>query len=282
MLEKLFYKGSLKVRWDFDITMGAEAEAYLNQMAEQGYELKWVACDEGYALFVKSQPGEEKAYSVTIMHAERLPEEEAYKQFAAEAGWTYLCTTADELSVFVSPRQAALPPLDTDQMVSLEVVEAVSRDKGRVGGNVIAGLLFIALSCIRFTNTGEPLFSDLLLQCLFIGIGLEYLCKAYLNWLSVRRLRARIIAGAEVKLFCTSKIDRRVRRILFLFYGAALPLISWVDDWADPGRVLLYTVYLVIGYLLVIEIALLVKPSWQQAVVIIYLTLIIFGAFFLL
>ena len=54
MLEKLIYKNAVVKDWYFDVTMCREAEAFIRQMAAQGYRLKKLTRDYR-ALFVKDE-----------------------------------------------------------------------------------------------------------------------------------------------------------------------------------------------------------------------------------
>ena len=66
MLEKLKYRDSVKVLWNYDVTTPKEAERYLNEMASNGYRLKMIA-GRGHALFIRENMRPAYVYCVAAV-----------------------------------------------------------------------------------------------------------------------------------------------------------------------------------------------------------------------
>ena len=86
MLEKLIYKNSVVKDWYFDVTMCREAEAFIRQMAAQGYRLKKLTRDYR-ALFVKDEEIRKKMFATAVLSDSVEGREDELRAVFREQGW---------------------------------------------------------------------------------------------------------------------------------------------------------------------------------------------------
>lgn len=86
MLEKLIYKNSVVKDWCFDVTMCREAEAFIRQMAAQGYRLKKLTRDYR-ALFVKDEEIRKKMFATAVLSDSVKGREDELRAAFREQGW---------------------------------------------------------------------------------------------------------------------------------------------------------------------------------------------------
>ena len=86
MMEKLIYKNSVVKDWYFDVTMCREAEAFIRQMAAQGYRLKKLTRDYR-ALFVKDEEIRKKMFTTAVLSDSVKGREDELRTALTGQGW---------------------------------------------------------------------------------------------------------------------------------------------------------------------------------------------------
>lgn len=213
MLEKLIYKNSLVRDWSFDVTMCREAEAFIRQMAAQGYRLKKLTRDYR-ALFVKDEEIQEKVFAVTVPSDRVKGREAALRTALTGQGWEKIAEK-DGLEVYQTdarqqPEPVPMRPEIPQRETKIRYEDV--RDQTRFGSEAVcAGVMAV---CFAYQGISRMKYAAMMEQAGFLASAGEQMqpviffafaalmvMTMILNVVTAQNLRQRLDVDREKKPF---------------------------------------------------------------------------------
>lgn len=245
MLEKLIYKNAVVKDWYFDVTMCREAEAFIRQMAAQGYRLKKLTRDYR-ALFVKDAEIGGKMFAAAVISDSVKDREDELRAAFREQGWEKIAEK-DGLEVYqADARQQAAPtqgqpepaPMQPDipQRETTLRYEDV-RDETRFGTEAVCtGVMAVCffwqgISRMKYAamlETAESLASadDRMKPAIFFAFAALMAFALILNVAAARNLRLRIDVDREKKTFLPRTMMRMQNWMAAAFVLGMIVLVT--------------------------------------------------------
>ena len=220
MLEKLIYKNSVVKDWYFDVTMCREAEAFIRQMAAQGYRLKKLTRDYR-ALFVKDEEIRKKMFATAVLSDSVEGREDELRAVFREQGWEKIAEK-DGLEVYQAdarhqpeptPRElerTSMQPEIPRRETKIRYEDV--RDQTRFGSEAVCAGVMAA--CFAYQGISRMKDAAMLEQAgslasvgdrmspvIFFAFAALMVMTMILNVAAVRNLRLRLDVGREKKPF---------------------------------------------------------------------------------
>ena len=209
MLEKLIYKNSVVKDWYFDVTMCREAEAFIRQMAAQGYRLKKLTRDYramfATAVLSDSVEGREDELRAVFREQgwEKIAEKDGLEVYQADARHQPEPTPRELERTSMQPE---IPRRETK--IRYEDV----RDQTRFGSEAVCAGVMAA--CFAYQGISRMKDAAMLEQAgslasvgdrmspvIFFAFAALMVMTMILNVAAVRNLRLRLDVGREKKPF---------------------------------------------------------------------------------
>ncbi|MGN1414998.1 MAG: hypothetical protein ACI4WY_12220 [Anaerovoracaceae bacterium] len=252
MLEKLIYKNSLVRDWSFDVTMCREAEAFIRQMAAQGYRLKKLTRDYR-ALFVKDEEIQEKVFAVTVPSDRVKGREAALRTALTGQGWEKIAEK-DGLEVYqadarqqpepVPEKTEVGPGLPEPTLMRPEIPQRETkiryedvRDQTRFGSEAVcAGVMAV---CFAYQGISRMKYAAMMEQAgflasageqrqpvIFFAFAALMVMTMILNVAAARNLRHRLDVDREKKPFLPRTMMRMQNWMAAVFGLGMIVLVT--------------------------------------------------------
>lgn len=231
MLEKLIYKNSVVKDWYFDVTMCREAEAFIRQMAAQGYRLKKLTRDYR-ALFVKDEEIRKKMFAAAVLPDGVKDRETELRASFREQGWEKIAEK-DGLEVYQADawQQPEIPQRETK--IRYEDV----RDQTRFGSEAVcAGVMAV---CFAYQGISRMKYAAMMKQAgflasagermqpvIFFAFAALMVMTMILNVVTARNLRQRLDVDREKKPFLPRTMMRMQNWMTAVFGLGMIVLVT--------------------------------------------------------